>query len=167
MKLLKGIVYTVLAVMLVGGIYLYSKASNLEDPEFLRLENVKFKNVNLSPKLSLTFTSNAIFNNPNEEEFTISKVEFDVFVDGKETTHFVQKVEAEMIGNSEFSLPLDFEVPINNKDYLQNLKEIASGAWKNRAVNIRTKGWVTLRAGRVQLDVDFDYDDDYSLEDYL
>lgn len=153
--------------LLGGGFYIYQKASNLQDPAFLRFENIKFKNVTLPPNLKITFASDAIINNPNEHQLTISKVDFDVFVDGKEASHVVQDLEILMPANSEFSLPLSFEVPIGKKEFFKNFKDMLNGAWKKQSIKIRSVGIITIRASRVRFDIPFDYDDEYRLEDYL
>ena len=167
MKVIKILTLLFLVVIAVSGYFIYQKASNFTNPEFLRLENVRFKNVTLPPDLKITFVSDAIIHNPNSHGITISKVDFDVIVDGKETTHFQQDLEVEMPANSEFSLPLSFEVPIAKKEFFQNFKDVLSGAWKKQSIQIRTVGTITIRAARIQLDLPFDDENEYRLEDYL
>lgn len=167
MKISKILGIIFFLVLLGGGLYLYNQASNLEYPEFVRLENIKFKNVTLPPDLKLTFISDAIINNPNPYQLTISKVEFDVFVDGEKTTHFTQDLEIEMAPEAEFSLPLIFEVPIGQKEFFKNFKNMLNGAWKKQLIKIRSVGDITIRQSRVQFDIPFDYDDEYRLQDYL
>ncbi len=167
MKISKILGITFFLLLLVGGIYIYNQASNLAYPAFVRLENIKFKNVTLPPDLKLTFTSDAIINNPNPYKLTISKVEFDVYVDGEKTTHFKQDLEVEMAPESDFSLPLNFEVPIAQKEFFKNFKNMLNGAWKQQSIKIRSVGDITIRQSRVQFDIPFDYDDEYRLEDYL
>ena len=167
MKISKILGITFFLVLLGGGLYLYNQASNLKYPEFVRLENIKFKNVTLPPDLKLTLISDAVINNPNPYSLTISKVEFDVFVDGIKSTHIKQDLEIEMAPDAEFSLPLSFEVPIAEKDFFKNFKNMLNGAWKKQAIKIRSAGDITIRQSRVQFDIPFDYDDEYRLEDYL
>ncbi len=167
MKISKILVVTFFLVLLGGGFYLYNQASNLNYPEFVRLDNIKFKNVTLPPDLKITFTSDAVINNPNPYKLTISKVDFDVIVDGKKTTHITQDLEIEMAANSDFSLPLSFEVPIAQKEFFQNFKNVLNGAWKKQSIKIRSLGTITIRQSRVQFDIPFDYDDEYRLQDYL
>jgi hypothetical protein len=167
MNISKILGITFFVVLLAGGLYLYNQASNLKYPEFVRLENIKFKNVTLPPDLKLTFTSDAVINNPNPYALTISKVEFDVFVDGKKSTHIKQDLEIEMAPEADFSLPLSFEVPIAQKEFFKNFKNMLNGAWKKQSLKIRSVGNITIRQSRVQFDIPFDYDDEYRLEDYL
>lgn len=149
--------------LLGGGFYIYQEASNLQEPEFIQLENIKFKNVTLPPNITLTFTSDAVLNNPNAHQLTISKVDFDVIVDGKKTSHFTQDLEVLMPANSQFKLPLSFEVPLEKRGIIDTFKS----AWKKKGIKIRSKGDITIRAGRVKFDIPFDYDDEYRIEDYL
>ncbi len=146
-----------------GGIYIYQKASNLLEPEFIQLENIKFKNVTLPPNITLTFTSDAIINNPNPHQMTISKVDFDVFVDGRKTSHFTQELEVLMPASSQFKLPFSFEVPLEKRGIIDTFRN----AWKKKGIKIRSKGDITIRTGRVKFDIPFDYDDEYRIEDYL
>ena len=150
-----------------GGFYIYQKANDLKDPEFVRLENIKFKNITMPPDFKLTFVSNAVIKNPNPYEMTISKVDFDVLVDGKKVTHFNQDLEVKMAANSNFKLPLSFDVPLAQKGFFKNFKNMLNGAWKNQALKIRSLGTITIRAARVSFDIPFDYDDEYLLKDYL
>ena len=163
MKLSRIIGVIFFLAFLAGGYYIYQEASNLQEPEFIELENIKFKNVTLPPNITLTFTSDAVLNNPNSHQLTISKVDFDVIVDGKKTSHFTQDLEVLMPANSQFKLPLSFEVPLEKRGIIDTFKS----AWKKKGVKIRSKGEITIRAGRVKFDIPFDYDDEYRIEDYL
>lgn len=167
MKISKILGITFFLVLLGAGFYIYNQASNLKYPEFVRLDNIKFKNVTLPPDLKITFTSDAVINNPNPHRLTISKVDFDVIVDGEKATHITQDIEIEMAANSDFSLPLSFEVPIAQKEFFKNFKNVLNGAWKKQSIKIRSLGTITIRQSRVQFDIPFDYDDEYRLQDYL
>jgi hypothetical protein len=167
MKISKILGILFFLILIGGGFYLYKQASNLAYPEFIRLENIKFKNVTLPPDLKLTFTSDAVINNPNPYKLIISKVEFDVYVDEKKSTHIRQDLEIEMAPNADFSLPLSFEIPIAQKEFFKNFKNMLNGAWKKQAIKIRSVGDITIRQSRVQFDIPFDYNDEYRLGDYL
>lgn len=163
MKITRIIGIIFFLALLGGGFYLYQEASKLQQPEFIELENIKFKNITLPPNITLTFTSDAVINNPNSYQMTISKVDFDVMVDGKKTSHFTQDLEVVMPANSDFKLPLSFEIPLEKRGIIDTFK----GAWKNKGIKIRSVGDITIRAGRVTFDIPFDYDDEYRIEDYL
>lgn len=167
MNIFKTLTITFFIVLIGGGYYLYKQAANLEYPEFVKMENIKFKNVTLPPDLKITFTSDAIINNPNDYALTIAQVDFDVLVDGQKTTHITQDLEVEMKPLSDFTLPLSFEVPIGEKEFFKNFKQMVNGAWKKQSVKIRSVGTITIRQSKVKFDIPFDYDDEYRLEDYL
>jgi hypothetical protein len=167
MKISKILATTLFALLLGVGLYIFNQASNLKYQEFVLLDNIKFKNATLPPDLKITFTSDAVINNPNPYELTISKVDFDVIVDGKKTTHFTQDLEIEMGANSDFSLPLSFEVPISQKEFFKNFKNVLNGAWKKQSIKIRSLGTITIRQSRVKFEIPFDFDDEYRLQDYL
>lgn len=167
MKVVRIIGFIICAALLAGGIYIYQKSKSLDVPEFVRLENIKFKNITAPPNLKITFTSNAIINNPMPHELQIVKVDFDIMVDGKKTGHITQEVETVMPANAEFALPLSYEVPIGEKEFFKNFKNMLNGAWKKQSIKIRSLGTITIRAARLDFDIPFDYDDEYKLEDYL
>jgi len=124
--------------LLGGGYYIYQQAINLKNPEFVKMENIKFKNVTLPPDLN-----------------------------GKKTTHITQDLEVLMAANSDFSLPLSFDIPVGEKEFFKNFKNMLNGAWKKKSVKIRSVGTITIKAINLNLDIPFDYDDEYRLEDYL
>jgi hypothetical protein len=72
-----------------------------------------------------------------------------------------------MGANSDFSLPLSFEVPISQKEFFKNFKNVLNGAWKKQSIKIRSLGTITIRQSRVKFEIPFDFDDEYRLQDYL
>lgn len=167
MKFSRILLVLVLILAGIGGYYLTKVVQNAEEPKFVRFENVKFKNVTLPPNLTITFTTDAVLSNPNDFALNISDVDFDVFVDGKKTTHVKEVLEIRMPEQTEFNVPLSFEVPIGKKEVFSKFKDMLSGAWKKQAIKIRSVGTITVRASKLRFDVPFDYEDEYKLEDYL
>ena len=86
-----------------------------------------------------------------------------MYVEGKKVSNVKQDLEVEMPANSEFALPLSFEVPLKSKGFFKNF----TTDWKKTSIKIRSEGKITVKEGRVKFDVPFDYDDEYRLEDYL
>lgn len=163
MKITRIIGVLFFLALLGGGYYIYNQASNLQYPEFVRIQNIKFKNVTLPPNIKVTFVSDAIINNPNPHSLTIAGADFDVYVEDKKVTNVKQELEVKMPANSEFALPLSFEIPLKSKSFFKNF----TSDWKKTSIKIRSVGTITIKEARVKFDIPFDYDDEYRLEDYL
>ncbi len=142
-------------------------SDSVKYPEFVKLQNVKFGNVKLPPNMAVTFSSDMVLNNPNPVGVTISKMEFDVFIDGKKSTHIVQDTNVKMPANSDFTMPLSFQIPINHKEIFKNLKDVLSGAWKKQAMDIRSVGKIYVKVMGKDVGIPFDHEDTYRLVDYL
>ena len=164
---MKIIGYSLFLIFLAGGIYIYKKAQSIENPTFVKLENIKLKNFSKPPDLNVIFSANAILNNPNDMGWTINKVAFDVYANGKYVSQIEQERDSEIPANSNFALPLTFEIPISNSEIIKNFKDFVTGAWKEQTLLIRTVGAVYVSAKGVKFKIDFDYDDEYQLNDYL
>jgi len=167
MKNLKIISYSLFLILLAGGIYIYKKAQSIENPTFEKLDNIKFKNFSKPPDLKVTFSADAILNNPNDMGWTINKVAFDVYANGKYVSQIEQEKDTEIPANSNFALPLTFEIPISNSEIIKNFKDFVTGAWKEQSLVIRTVGAVYVNAKGIKFKIDFDYDDEYELNKYL
>jgi len=167
MRTLKIISYSLFFILLIGGIYIYREASKLENPTFIKLENIKFRKLSSPPNLKITFSSDAILNNPNDMGWTISKVEFDAFANGKKASRVVQEMEVEMPANSNFSLPLSFEIPLSNSEIIKNFKDFVTGTWKEQSLDIGLLGAVYVKALGTDFRIEFDYMEKYELRDHL
>lgn len=134
---------------------LFSACDSVDYPEFREMKNVKFKSVSFTGGPSVTLKADAIFFNPNPIGANVTEVDLDVYIDDKKVTHIRQDVRAEMKSNSEFTLPLDFNVPL--KEVYKDLKPSLGNLLKKRTVNYRMDGTLKVGLGSVEVAVPVDY----------
>lgn len=162
-------------VLIIGGFvfaalvsfYFYQKTGGVQAVEFVKLKRLKFEKVIPFPQLTLVTQANAVLNNPNPFGVEIIKMDFDVFVEEKLSTTVNQATSIPMPANSEFDLPISFEIPIGKSGFFNHAKDILSGAWKNKSIKIRTTGKITIKLLKIELNVPFDETEEYLLKDYL
>lgn len=160
-------IITVLAGIGLVGYYFFQKNGGLKDIEFVKLERIKIKKVIPFPKLSLTTSANAVLNNPNSFGVKITALDFDVYVEGKHTTTASQEVSIDMPSNAKFKLPINFDIPLGKTGFFNDAKDILTGAWKNKTINIRTVGDIHIKALTFDIKIPFDEEEAYLLKDYL
>lgn len=157
-----------LILLLAGGyvFYQFQAVGGPQSPEFVKMTNVKFSKLNLPPNFGVTFSSDILLTNPNPFGVTVSKMDFDVFVNGKKSTHITQNKSVKIPANGEFSMPLQYKIPLKEKEMFKGISEVISGAWKKRGMDIRTEGHIYIDAG-TDIKIPFSYEDEYKLVDYL
>lgn len=157
-----------IALIIAGGIaYYFYSTGGPKEPEFVKLENIKFKDVTLPPNLKLTLTADAVLRNPNPFSVEISKMEFDVFANDLQATTIKQIISSKMPANEDFKLPIEFDVPLQQESLLKDLKSIISGTWKKQKIKLRSVGTITVKAAKLSFDIPFEHEDEYRLEDYI
>lgn len=134
---------------------LFSACDSVDYPEFRKMENVKFKSISFSGGPSVTLKADAIFFNPNPVGANVTEVDLDVYINGKKVTNIRQDVRAEMKSNSEFTLPLDFKVPL--KEVFNDLKPSLGNLLKKRKIDYRMDGTLKVGVGSVEVAVPVDY----------
>ena len=160
------LVLLILAVVGYLG-YQYMNGGGLIAPSITKIENIRFTNVKLPPNLGITFDSDMVLTNPNAFSMTIDRMEFDVFVNGKRSNKVEQSTDVKVPANADFTLPLEFDIPLKNNELFKDLKGIFSGAWKKQAIDIKTEGTIYVKALGTSIGVPFEYEDNYKLQDYL
>lgn len=142
---------TLLLLITIG----FFACSSPEYPEFREMKNVKFKSFSLNNGGSVTLNADAVFFNPNAIGANVTEVDLDMYIDDKKVTHIRQDVRAEMNANSEFTLPLDFSVPL--KEVYKDLKPALGNVFKKRKVAYRMDGTLKVGLGSVEIAVPVDY----------
>jgi len=127
-----------------------------EYPEFVEMKNVKFKSVGFLNGLSITCKADAVFKNPNPVGAKVTEVNLDVTIDGKKVTTIKQEVSAKMPANSEFILPLNFDVPL--KKAFPDLKSTLGNLLKSKKLNYQLEGTLKVGLGKVEVAVPVDYE---------
>ncbi len=162
--------FIVLTFICIAGLavyYFYQKNGGIKEIELVKLEKLRFKKVIPFPKLTLIAEGNAVLDNPNPVGVEIIGVDFDVLLQGKHITTVQQKVSIDMPANAEFRLPINFEIPLGKSGFFNDAKDILTGAWKNKSVNIQTTGIIRIKTLQLEFEIPFDEKEDYLLKDYL
>ncbi len=144
-----------------------SDDTKIKNLELKGLKNVKFQDIKLPPKMSFILSADFQLFNPNVIGVNVQKMEFDVFVEGKKASHIVQDEKVKIPAKSEFTVPLKFKVPLEEKKLFKNIKNVFSGAWKKQGIHIQTKGHIYVNALGKPIGIPFDYEEEYRIEDYL
>lgn len=137
-----------------------TSCSTPEAPEFQKLENVKFKSASLAG-MNFTLTADAIFHNNNVLGADITAMDLEMFVNEKKVSDIKQNVTATMGGSSDFTLPLEIEVPL--KQVLKDIKPTLGGLLKKPEINYHLKGTITVSIAGVKANVPMDYADKAAL----
>ncbi len=122
-------------------------------PEFKRIENVKFNSFSIIKPYSVTFNADAIYYNSNRVGADITELDIDVYVNDQKVTHITQDIRAKIPGQSEFTLPLNLKVPLEEvlKDF--KLKDILN----QKMVKYEMKGFLKMGIGDAMVKVPFNY----------
>ena len=164
-----SIIFTVIVLVWLVGDYMYDRNWGVQNIEFVKLEEIKFKKVIPFPKLSLVSSANIILKNPNLIGAEVTGVDFDVYVEDKHTTRVNHATNFPVAGNEEFNVPLEFEIPLGKAGFFKDVKDILTGAWKNQTLTIRTVGSINIRFPSLKIDFNLPFDEsmEYLLKDYL
>ena len=129
-----------------------------EYPEFRKMENVSFKSLSFDDGISVTLNGDAVFFNPNLLGANVTELDCDVFINGKKVTHINQDISAEMKGNSEFKLPLDFKVPL--KEVFKDVKPTLGNIFKKKKIEYRLVGSLKVGLGNIEMSIPVEYEDE-------
>ena len=112
-------------------------------PVFKSIENVKFNSFSIQKPYSVTFNADLIYHNPNQLGADITEMDFDVFIDDQKVTHITQSLRARMPARSDFTLPLELKIPL--EDVIQDLsfKDLLS----SRTINYQMIGHFKMGLG--------------------
>ncbi len=136
-------------------------------PEYKKMTNVKFNSIMANKGVSLNISADVILNNPNFVGVTISKMDFDVFVEGIKVSDMVQDVSKKMPANSDFTLPLNFNVPLMK--VFAGFKPTIADLMKKRTVKVKIIGDIFVKPAGVEFKLPVEYEDTYDvpLKDFL
>lgn len=134
-------------------LFALSSCDEVKEPEFQKIENVKFKSVNLKGDLELT--AEAVFYNPNPVGVKITKVDIEVDIEGKDAAHLIQNLSSEMKGNSDFSLPLTIQIPIEK--VVRNIKDTVTSIFKKKKYKVEMDGMIEVQVLGQKIEVPIEY----------
>ena len=124
-----------------------------DQPEFRTLENVRFTSFSLKQPYSVTLSADAVYFNPNKIGADINEMDFDVFIDDKKVTHITQEIKAHMPASSEFKLPVEVKVPLEEIFEDFNIRDLLS----SNEIAYELKGNFKMGIGGAMVRVPFNY----------
>lgn len=133
-----------------------------QKPEFRRMESVKFTSVKFNGPAAVIVSADAVFFNPNSIGATVTEVDVDLMIGDKKVTRIKQDVTTEMTGQSEFILPLTFDVPL--KEVFDDIKPSINDIFQKRKVNYRLEGNIKVGLGSVEFKVPVTYEDEEEIK---
>ncbi|MEM6722568.1 MAG: LEA type 2 family protein [Bacteroidota bacterium] len=143
--------------------FTFLQCSGPQNPEFQSMQNVRFKTVQVDDGFGITLSGDAILHNPNAVGVKIDNMDFDVFADGKKMTRIRQELSASMKANQDFSLPLEFDIPLKAvADQIKkpdNLLEFA----KKMEIPIQVDGHIGVSIAGKTLKIPVDYEEPYQI----
>ncbi|MEM9822041.1 MAG: hypothetical protein AAF985_13255 [Bacteroidota bacterium] len=165
----KGWLSSIILLVILGAVawtyhYYFEK---YDYPTFKKLQSVQFEAVSLRPDLTLGFKAEAVFHNPSPIKVNITELYCEVFVDGKKTTTVQQKIKRHMPAHADFSIPLQFDLPLGKGNLLKDLGQILGGAWKKKSIQIRAIGTISISIAQLSMDIPFEQEEVYKLEEYF
>ncbi|MEM6726321.1 MAG: LEA type 2 family protein [Bacteroidota bacterium] len=151
-----------LSFLLIGSI-LFLQCEGPQNPEFQSMENVRFKTIQVDDGFGVTLSGDAKLMNPNSVGVMIDNMDFDVYADGKKMTRLRQEISILMGANQEFSLPLEFDIPLQGViDQLKQPKNILELA-KKLEIPIRVDGHIGVSIAGKTLKIPVDYEEPYEI----
>ena len=139
--------------------FLLGACSSPEKPSFRKLENVKFNSLSIKKPYSVKLNADAVFYNSNALGAQITSMDFDVFINGKKSTHIKQDVIAHMPPYSDFTLPIVCSIPLG--EIFQDLK--LTDLLKSKTISYKMLGHLKLGLGGLDVKVPFSYEGEESL----
>ncbi|MGK0389633.1 MAG: LEA14-like dessication related protein [Maribacter sp.] len=130
--------------------------SSPQNPEFKTMENVKFKSASISKTLNFTLTADAIFYNPNAGGINISALDLDIMINKKKVSKIRQNVSAKIGSNSDFTLPIEFDVPL--AEVFKDLNLSIGTIFKKQEIDYHIKGTATVNVVGIDIDIPVDHE---------
>ncbi len=147
-------------LLILSSLFFLSACTVTENVEFKKIENVQFKGATLQG--DITLTANAILNNPNDFGVEIKRIQSKVFIDDKEVSNLRQEVSTQMPANSDFSLPLEIDIPA--KKVFGDVGGLIGGLLKNKTVLLKMESVVTLDILGKEVDIPYTHEEEKGLK---
>ena len=94
---------------------------------------------------ALKVVGDAVFYNPNHQEFRLRKGEIEVWLDDRRTATVIPSNQVRILPNSEFMIPLEARVEMKNSGLLGNIL----GAIYGKTVHLRYEGYIKISSGLI------------------
>jgi len=151
-------------LVVVGGLglFIWWKFFGVKYPEFVRMVNMKPQLISVLP-LRIQLNGNALLHNPNPLGATLSRMEFDVMLEGYKATHVVQPEAIDIGANSDFMIPMQVAIGLDDNESVKNVNDIRKALKKNHALKYKLDGELFFRLSGAEIGVPFAYSDEMSL----
>ncbi len=123
-------------------------------PVFKSLENVTFNSFSIQRPYSITFNADVIYHNPNSLGADITEMDFDVFVNEQKVTHITQSLRASMPARSDFTLPLELKIPLEEVFQDLSFKDLLN----SKTIDYEMVGHFKMGLGEAMIKVPFSYE---------
>lgn len=127
-------------------------------PEFKQMEGMKLDLSQLD-QAKINLHGVAKLHNPNPVGVTLSRMEFDVYVDDEKTGSASQLASTNIGGNADFEIPLKINIPLNGNDAAKHLFRIKKHIKQSGYVNYKLDGKMYFSILGGEISVPFTYED--------
>lgn len=142
---LRNIIYILLVGALLGA------CARPKAPEFNGVENLE---VQLTGFTKATISGDAAFYNPNKANVYIKSANMKVFMEDQEISHFNKDIDILAGGNTDFTVPVSFDVSLKDIDLGSFASAIGIGKKKEREFSFRGKIKVKMHGINFNVPVD-------------
>lgn len=123
--------------------------SGPESPVFERLEDVEISGLSLGKGSTVSLKGDAVFQNPNVIGAKVVGISFDVFVNDKFLYTAKQEMDVDVDGDSEFKLPLSFDIPV--EEVANNIK--LTDLFKGHFLTYKLDGHIAVKLAGLEFKV--------------
>ncbi len=143
----------------IAALFVATACEGPSKPEFKQMKNVKVTNVSAS---KVTLIADAELYNPNVFSVQLTGVNLDVSVNKKNAGKVMQTHNIEVPAQKNFSVPVKIDVALKDlsNDLFGTLLNIAG----NRAIDVHYKGYVSIKALEIEIDVPIDAEEQVPLK---
>lgn len=141
--------------LLFGFVALAAFSCAPKEPVVLR--EVHIRSVDLGKNgSSPILKADAIFYNPNKGSLRLKKIDLDILLNEKPAATIHQELNAAIKGQSEFTIPLEVQLSLNDAGLLDTILSLFGG----KKYDIRFTGKIKVRVGGFPVSIPVDHRDE-------
>lgn len=134
--------------------------SGLQSPEFKKMENLKVRAMSILDGTKMTMEGDAVFYNPNPIGAKVKEIELDVFINDNLVNNVKNEVEVSVKGDADFSVPLEFEIPLEEVIGSFSIGDL----FKEKLIEYKVSGTIKVALGAVTFDVPIEFEEKESIK---
>lgn len=146
--------YPLLLISFIALIGLGSGCTQIKEPEFREIKNLKLENLKLS---SGSLSADVVMFNPNNFGLELKSGDLDIYIDNTFFCHTKQNLQVNIPRKSQFIIPLKAEV--DTKKLLKNSMSFLL----EKDVEVRAKGFIKVGKAGISKTVEIDYSGRHSV----